>query len=459
MKTTEKKTFVQDDSVESSSETSLVKPRKLKRKWLWLLLALLLVGGGFALWRVVLTPASEPAPAATQGPPPRPVETVALTQGDGVRRIRLLGQIEATKSATLRTQTDGIVQRVLVEVGDRVTPGMTVAILDDADQRLALAEAQAQLAQERSELARLEVGTRQEIIAQRQAEVSSAQAREREAQDIFRRNSDLVAEGAISNRALVETRAAADDARGERLQAEAALAEATAGATREEIDAQRASVAAAASTVNQARLTLGRTQVTAMSSGVVQSREISTGDLVQTGDPVLTLVDGRDLDVFLELPEELSGSITPGLPVVIATRSLPDWRGRATISGVVPAANAASRRQIVRVSLANPPEGLLPKMAVQGEIQLRSGASSFVIPRDALIRRGEKWFVYTVAEGKAKELEVELVADMGEEMAIASANLQAGQPIVVRGGDALANGAAVQATERKTSPQNSNNQR
>jgi len=49
--------------------------------------------------------------------------------------------------------------RVLVEVGDRVTPGMTVAILDDADQGLALAQAQAELAQDKSELARLEVGT------------------------------------------------------------------------------------------------------------------------------------------------------------------------------------------------------------------------------------------------------------------------------------------------------------
>jgi len=52
------------------------------------------------------------------------------------------------------------VQRVLVQSGDRVTP--TIAILDDADQQLAVAEAQARLAQERSELARLEVGTRRE---------------------------------------------------------------------------------------------------------------------------------------------------------------------------------------------------------------------------------------------------------------------------------------------------------
>jgi len=39
----------------------------------------------------------------------------------------LLGQIEASETATVRTQTDGLVQQV--QSGDRVTPGTTIAIL------------------------------------------------------------------------------------------------------------------------------------------------------------------------------------------------------------------------------------------------------------------------------------------------------------------------------------------
>lgn len=443
--------------VDDQPQTSLKSPRA-KRRWLWVLLSLLLLSGGIGLWRL-LTSGNEPPPsAAAQGPPASPVETIAITQGDGVRRITLLGQVEASETATVRTQTDGLVQRVLVQSGDRVTPGMTIAILDDADQRLSVAESQALLAQERSELARLEVGTRREIVAQRQAELRSAQAREREAQDNLRRNSELVAAGALSRRTLVEARAAADAARGVSLQATAALAEVTAGPTREEIDAQRASVAAATAAVNQARLSLQRTRITALSNGVVQTREVSTGDLVESNDPIVTLVNGRQLDVFLELPEELGGSIAPGLPVTLVTRSLPNWRGRATLTGIVPSANAASRRQMVRVRLANPPQELLPGMAIQGELQMPANSPSFVVPRDALTRRGEQWLVYSVVEGKAKQVEVELIADMGENMAISSAQLRAGQPIVVRGGDGLSDGATVQVTERDTNPQTSNNQ-
>ncbi|NJR62872.1 MAG: efflux RND transporter periplasmic adaptor subunit [Cyanobacteria bacterium CRU_2_1] len=430
------------------SSSKPLRSRYLKRSPLGLLALLLLVGGGVVIWRT-FTPASAPSSSEmAPGFPPTPVEIVALKQGEGVRRIQLLGQIEASKTATLRTQTAGMVEQVLVEVGDRVTPGMTIATLDDADQQLALAEAQARLAQERSELARLEVGTRPEIIAQRQAELRSAQAREREAQESLARYVVLVEEGAISENALIEERAAVDATTADRLQAEATLAEAMAGPTREEIAAQQASVAAAESAVDQAQLALTRTQVTAPAGGIVQSREVSTGDLLESNDPILTLVNGDDLNVFLELPEQLSGSITPGLLVELTARALPDWRQRATISGVVPAANAASRRQMVRVDLNNPPQNLLPKMAIAAELQLQVDPDSFVVPRDALVRREEIWLVYTVVEGKAMEVQVQLVVDMGETMAVSSHQLQVGQPIVVRGSEALMDGVPVQIVEQ-----------
>lgn len=418
----------------------------VRRRSPLLILALLLLGGGVMVWRT-LTPASDPAATEMQGFPPVPVETVALTEGAGVQRVTLLGQVEATRTATVRSQTAGVIEAVSVEVGDRITPGTVIATLNTADQQLALAEARARLAQERSELARLEVGTRSEIIAQRQAELRSAQAREREAQESLARYVTLVEEGAISDNALIEERAMVDATTAERLQAEAALAEANAGPTQEEISAQQASVAAAVAAVNQAQLALERTQITATTSGTVQSRDVSAGDLVESNDPVLTLVNSNELDVFLELPEQLSGSVAPGLPVELAARAIPDWKERTTISSVVPAANAASRRQMVRVRLQDPPPNLLPKMAIAGELQLQVAPNSFVVPRDALVQRNDTWLVYTITDDKAAEMQVQLVADMGEMVAISGDQLRSGQPVVVRGGEALMDGAPVQVIQ------------
>ena len=133
------------------------------------------------------------------------------------------------------------------------------------------------------------------------------------------------------------------------------------------------------------------------------------------------------------------------------TRALPQWQGRATITGIVPTTDTASRRQRIRVRLDNPPPGLLSGMAVMGNLQLKSdreaypkgNRSSFVISRDAITRRQDRWLVYTVADDRVREIEVEMMADMGDRVAIYDEQLRAGQAIVLRGGDGLSDGEMV----------------
>ncbi|MGL5806944.1 MAG: efflux RND transporter periplasmic adaptor subunit, partial [Xenococcaceae cyanobacterium] len=107
----------------------------------------------------------------------------------------------------------------------------------------------------------------------------------------------------------------------------------------------------------------------------------------------------------------------------------------------------ASRRQRVRVRLDNPPPNLLSGMAVTGSVRLKSDRPSFVISRDAVTRRQDRWLVYTVADGKAREVEVEMVAAMGDRVAIYNEQLRSGQSIVLRGGDGLSNGTTVKVID------------
>jgi HlyD family secretion protein len=426
------------------SEPSLSKPPHHQNSWRWIVIFIAIAVIGGTLWQIFKPDVSQPqAAVAQQKTTPRPISTTNLATGTATRNIQLLGQVESRQQANVRSQIDGLVEEILVEPGDRVTQGMTIAILDNADGEVALSQAKARLAQAQSNLARLEVGTRPEIIAQRRAVLSSARAREQEARDNLERTSDLVAQGAQSQRSLIEARSAVDDARGNTLEAEASLQEAIAGPIREEIEAQRANVAAAEAAVNRAEIDLQRTQIQAIAEGIVQQRHVSAGDYVESADEIATLVASDSLDVFLEVPEELTSSIKPGLAVTLNTRALPQWQGRATITGIVPTTDRASRRQRVRVRLDNPPPGLLSGMAVMGNLQLKSDRSSFVISRDAITRREDRWLVYTLANNQAREIEVEMIADMGDRVAIYNPQLQSGQAIVLRGGDGLSDGAMV----------------
>jgi len=441
----------QVSTVETQSDSSVpseLPPTRSGKPWFWRLLILFLATGGIILWRM-FAPGGAPrsSVAQQQGPPPKPIETISLATGSATRSVQLLGQVEATQQSTIRAQTGGIVKQISVQPGDRVTIGMAIALLDDTDQQLAISQARAQLAQQQSNLARLEVGTRPEIIAQRQAAVTSAKARELEAQDNLKRTSNLVKEGALSQRVLVEAQAQLANIQGERLEAEAELAEAKAGPIQEEIAAQRANVEAAKASLAQAELARQRTRILASESGIVQTRHISNGDLVQSSGEIVTLVAGDRFDIFLELPEELSGKVTPGMTIDLTTRALPQWKQRATITAVVPSAETASRRQRVRVQINKPPSGLIPGMAIAGNLNMPSNRSSFVVSRDALTRRQNEWLVFAVADGKAKQIPVEMVSDMGKNVAIYHPTLRIGQRIVLRGGDGLQDGAPVKIVD------------
>jgi HlyD family secretion protein len=421
-----------------------------KRRWLWGLVILAIASGGLTAWRIIPTQTAPAIAQAPKGPPPRAVEVTTLTPGKGERRVTLLGQVEASQRFTIRAQTGGVIEQLLVKPGDRVTTGMTIAVLDDTEQQLAVSEANARLAQQRSQLARLEVGTRPEIIAQRQAALNAAQSREREAQDNLKRTQDLVTQGALSQRTLVEVQAVVDTARSQRLEAAAELAEAQAGPIREEIQAQEANVAAAAAAVSQAQLGQQRTQVVATTSGTVQTRQVSQGDLVQRGGELVTLLAGDRLEIFLEVPETLSGQVTPGTSVELTARALGKWKQRAQVTGVVPAADATSRRQRVRIELTDPPQGLLAGMSVEAQLIQPNDRSGFVVSRDVLTQQQNKWVVFTIADGKAKPVAVEMLADMGTKVAVFSPGLRAGQQIVSRGGDGLRDGMAVKIVNNQT---------
>jgi HlyD family secretion protein len=413
--------------------------------WLGFFLALALVGSGVGIWQSIVPSmgVSQTTSTPKKQPPPRAVETISLTTGLGVRTIQLLGQVESAERSTIKAQTEGIVEQILVREGDRVQIGETIAILDDSEQQLLLSQAEAELAQEKSDLALLEVGTRPEIIAQRRANVKSIEAREKNAIDNLNRTSNLVKQGALSQRALVEARTTVDEIRNTRLEAQALLTEAISGPLKEEIEAQKANVNAAIARVDQTKLSLQRTKIVSNAAGVVQTRHVSRGDLLEVADEVVTLIGDDRLDIFLELPENMSGRVAQGMMIELTARALPQWKQRTTVTAVVPATDAVSRRQRIRIRLDNPPSGLLAGMAILGNLLIPSNDSGFVVSRDVLTRRQDKWLVFSIEDGKAKQHEVRLLSDLGDRLTIEGEGLYPNQKIVIRGGDGLQDGGAV----------------
>ncbi|MEM9218853.1 MAG: efflux RND transporter periplasmic adaptor subunit [Cyanobacteria bacterium P01_F01_bin.150] len=498
-----------ESSAVESAESPAIAPQS-SRPWLNIVVGVTMIAAGGIAWSAFTGQSQGPQTApAVAALPPRPVEVTLLEEGAATQALELIGNVEAADQATIRAQTSGTVMQILVDVGDRVTPGQAIASLDTADQEIALAEARAVLASGRSQLEQLETGIRPEVINQRRAELWAAQAREQEARtnvtnieallpdlmaqrqaeldmataaeveanDNLERTRHLSTEGALSQRDLIEaqTRATAatsdrlratsalaiqhtenqqslsqaranlDAATSERLRITALLAEATTGPRQEEISAQRGLVQAAQSAVDQAQLALDRAVITTDVSGVVSDRPINVGDYVELNRDIATVVNRDRLDIFLDVPERYSGQVTPGMAVTLSASALSDWTGDATVTGVIPTTDSTSRRQRIRVRLNNVPERLLPGMAITATVNLPVPEAQFVISRDALTRRLDQWVVFTVDDaGQAAEIPVELVIDIGRDVAIASPALTPGQTLITKGGDGLTDGTPLQ---------------
>ncbi len=86
------------------------------------------------------------------------------------------GTVSAERSINLSPKSAGIVKALLVKEGDRVTPGQSIAIMDDSNLRGQLVQMQGQLAQQNANLKRLQAGNRREDIAKAEAQVAEARA-------------------------------------------------------------------------------------------------------------------------------------------------------------------------------------------------------------------------------------------------------------------------------------------
>ena len=173
--------------------------------------------------------------SACAGPAPL---AVGYAEGDFV----LLAPIEVAQ-----------VESVAVRRGDRVEAGQRVAEMETDDARIAVAQAEAALAEAEAQFANLQIGKRPEEIAVLDAMVRSAKAQAEEKHRVLARVSDLLRRGTAAQAAFDEAQTAVEVAEAEINQAEANLAVAKLPARSEEINAAKNQVKQAQTALQDAR--------------------------------------------------------------------------------------------------------------------------------------------------------------------------------------------------------------
>lgn len=321
----------------------------------------------------------------------RPVQVVRVEASKLAGDVDLSGEIQAEKTVAIGFRIGGRVSERPVNVGDRVTPGQIIARLDPTLERNALAAAKAAL-----EAARGEVST---------------------ARSAFERQERLMAQGFTT-----------------RPQFDRALrAQETAQAQLENAEAQ----------LELAQDRLGFTELRANVAGVVTTRSVEPGEVVQPGQAVVQIARDDGRDAVFNVPARLLDAKTGDRVVRVALAEAPGITALGRIREISPQADPVTRTFQVRVGLQDPPEAMRLGSTVIGSVETAS-AVIMAIPASALTQSGTSPAVWIVDPAKStvslRSIDI-LRFDPGQ--VIVSQGLEPGETIVSGGIQALHPGQRV----------------
>lgn len=312
--------------------------------------------------------------------------------------LTLPGTLQGINEATVYARSNGYVQRWLKDIGSETAKGELLAII-------AAPEIDEQLSQA--------------IAAQQQA--ASGESLAKSTADRWKglRESDSVSQQDLDERLSAYQQA-------------------------------QANLAAAKANTARLRNLQNFNQVVAPFAGVVTSRSIDVGDLVDAGNggagkTLFTIAQTDPLRLYVYVPQVYAGQVKVGDAVTV---TLPERAGQeyqGTIARTARAIDVGTRTMQVEIRVPNPGGALLAGAYVQASLPIKQDAAALLVPTNVLLFRptGPRVAVLDAA-GRVSLTAVSLGTDFGSSVAILS-GLKPDDRIVLNPADSLADGDVVVA--------------
>lgn len=358
------------------------------------------VGALLAVMTVFGLAGCDGAPQAQDAPAPPQVSVMTLAGQDLVISEDLPARVAAVRSAEIRPQISGIVQRRLFEQGAEIGAGSVLFQINPAPFKADVDSAAAALQRAEAVLARARIQVDRLV--------------------------PLLRTEAISRQTY-------DDALSQRDQAAADVAQARATLARHQLNLQFASVEAPiAGRIDQALVSEG---------ALVSPTDATPMARIQQIDQVY--VDVRQPASVLEALREQAGSTVPELTVeILGSDGKPlGMQGHILFSGIE--VDAGTGDVLLRVLVDNPERRLLPGLYMQARIPRARYAHALSVPQQAVVRTSGQTSVWGLdGQGQAQQIAVTTGELVARQYRIAS-GLIAGQQVVIEGIDHLTPGAQV----------------
>lgn len=347
---------------------------------------------------------------------PVPVEVRNVETSMIEETIELTGIIKANRVVYLKSKVPGRIESlrlvrtdgmsVPVEEGLEVKTGSELAVIDHDVYVTEVARARA-------------------VVAAAEASMRTYQVELADAERERKRITTLHGQGSATEQSRDKAITAADLAAAKLRMAEAQLAQARAQ-------------------LKLAEINLRESAVVSPMDGIITKKHIDQGNLINVGDPIVTIANIQTVKVIVGLAERQQAKVQPGTPVRISVDAFADRTFTGTVYSIYPALDEQTRTLQVEIRLANPEFGLRPGMFARVVLITNSKAEAVVAPRDVILggRIDDKPYVYVVNDEVARKCFIRIGIKQGDRWEITE-GLEAGEVLVINGMNYLADGSAV----------------
>lgn len=265
------------------------------------------------------------------------------------------GTLQPEEQASLRAEVPGSVVQTFAEQGERVKRGQAIARIDDS-------------------------AIRDQYLSARSA-VATAQSSFALAQRQYQRTQALAQAGAIADRDVEQAHTA--------------------------VTAAEAQLANARAMQANAEKQLAKTTLRSPIDGVVATRAVSAGDVVQPGAAIATIVAPTTMRFEANVPADQLAAVRVGAPVQFTVSGYPGRQFTGRVTRISPVADPATRQVRIIVSLPNASGTLVGGLFAEGRVasEIRTAPT---VPASAVDERGVRPSVMRVKGGKVEQVEIEI---------------------------------------------------
>ncbi|NQV28843.1 MAG: efflux RND transporter periplasmic adaptor subunit [Rhodopirellula sp.] len=346
-------------------------------------------------------------------------KTITVSQQPWPRIMRTQGSLVADEVSVVGARVAGRVAEAPVDLGDITREGDLLVLLDQADFRLEVVQAEAQLAQTRAAVGLRSDDPVEKLDRERSPPVRQEKALWDEARANLQRAQSLIARDALT------------EADREQLEASERVAEARYSAALNSVSEKIALIHVRESELAIARQRLVDAEIRAPFTGLIQQRHVAPGAYVKVGDPIVTVVRTSPLRFRGTMPERHAQELELNNEVRLHIDSLSEPLV-VHVTRISPSLDVLSRSLLFEAEVNNS-EGLLRTgLFAEAEVVLNTDTQAIAVPSSAIVEFAGAEKVWKVTDGTAREQIVFTGARRGDQVEILD-GLTSGDQILLDG--------------------------